>query len=85
MRKDTREYIIQRDKGRCRYCGEKPEPRWRWMGWDNGHWRTGLEIDHIVPRSKGGTDHPANLVLACEECNLKKYDNVWTPLPVPAA
>ena len=29
-------------------------------------------IDHIVPQSKGGTDHPANLQLLCNACNSKK-------------
>jgi 5-methylcytosine-specific restriction endonuclease McrA len=31
-----------------------------------------LEIEHIVPRSKGGTDDEANLWLACRACNLFK-------------
>lgn len=29
-------------------------------------------IDHIKPRSKGGTDHPTNLILACKKCNVAK-------------
>lgn len=31
-----------------------------------------LEIDHVVPRSKGGTDDPSNLVTACLDCNRGK-------------
>lgn len=31
-------------------------------------------VDHIVPRSKGGTNHPGNLCAACEACNLAKSD-----------
>lgn len=31
-----------------------------------------LGIDHIVPRSRGGTDARANLVLACQACNAAK-------------
>jgi 5-methylcytosine-specific restriction endonuclease McrA len=87
IRKTTRDYIIQRDKGLCRYCGkdvsgeyyryDTPYPN----SW--GHWRSHGVIDHIVPHSKGGVDHPANLVLACESCNLRKYSNIWKPLPVP--
>ena len=32
-------------------------------------------IDHIVPRSKGGTDDPDNLVLCHLKCNVEKWDN----------
>jgi len=31
-----------------------------------------LEVDHIIPRSKGGTDHPSNLQLLCGNCNRVK-------------
>src|SRR5436305_14579809 len=31
-----------------------------------------LQIEHIHPRSKGGTDRVSNLTLACEPCNLAK-------------
>jgi 5-methylcytosine-specific restriction endonuclease McrA len=30
------------------------------------------QIDHRVPRSRGGTNDPANLTVACERCNLGK-------------
>jgi hypothetical protein len=33
-----------------------------------------LELDHIVPKSKGGTDDEENLWLACHSCNLFKGD-----------
>ncbi len=31
-----------------------------------------LDIEHIVPLSRGGTNDPQNLTLACRRCNLKK-------------
>jgi 5-methylcytosine-specific restriction endonuclease McrA len=27
-------------------------------------------VDHLIPMSKGGTDHPENLVAACRNCNF---------------
>ena len=34
-------------------------------------------VDHIIPRSKGGTDYPDNLVAACSRCNYSKGDKIW--------
>lgn len=33
-----------------------------------------VTFDHVVPRSKGGTDDPENLVPACRPCNASKSD-----------
>ena len=33
-----------------------------------------VEVDHVVPRSRGGTDHPENLQLLCPNCNRIKGD-----------
>jgi 5-methylcytosine-specific restriction endonuclease McrA len=35
-----------------------------------------LEVDHIKPRSKRGTDNPSNLQLLCPTCNKKKGSTV---------
>lgn len=35
-----------------------------------------FHIEHIVPKSKGGTDELSNLGLACPSCNLHKADRV---------
>lgn len=34
------------------------------------------EVDHIHPRSKGGTDDLDNLVACCRRCNILKKDSV---------
>lgn len=47
-----------RQHGKCYYCGEK-------VG-DDYH------VDHIVPLSRGGTNWPDNLVIACPSCNISK-------------
>ncbi len=31
-----------------------------------------MEVDHILPKSRGGTDHPENLQLLCSACNRSK-------------
>jgi len=35
-----------------------------------------LEVDHIRPRARGGTDRPSNLRLLCPRCNKKKGSKV---------
>lgn len=47
-----------RQKGKCYYCGSK-------VG-DTYH------VDHIVPLSRGGSNGPENIVIACPPCNLSK-------------
>jgi hypothetical protein len=34
-------------------------------------------LDHVIPRSKGGTNRPENLVLACQYCNTHKSDKSY--------
>jgi 5-methylcytosine-specific restriction endonuclease McrA len=54
---EVREYILEKWSRRCAYCGA-----------------TGVElqIEHIVPRARGGSDRVSNLTLACESCNTRK-------------
>ena len=51
--------IFARDGFACRYCGAKGP-------------HVELEVDHVQPVSRGGTDHPLNLVTACRPCNRGK-------------
>lgn len=40
-------------------------------------------IDHVIPRARGGSDEPKNLVLACSECNLLRGGSaVLCPAPL---
>jgi 5-methylcytosine-specific restriction endonuclease McrA len=55
----TRRNVMFRDAHECQYCGRRPPLR-------------ELNIDHVVPRSRGGGDSWENLVTACRVCNLRK-------------
>ena len=46
--------------GKCNYCGSKEN----------------LQIDHIIPYSKGGANHRDNLQCLCGSCNSKKSDRI---------
>ncbi|MBD2597298.1 HNH endonuclease [Nostoc spongiaeforme FACHB-130] len=54
---ETREFLLEKWNRQCAYCGIKDIP---------------LQIEHIHPRSKGGSNSITNLTLSCEKCNVKK-------------
>lgn len=53
--------VLKRAKYRCELCGVSAEER-------------ALEVDHIVPRNKGGTDDIENFQALCFSCNATKRD-----------
>lgn len=53
--------IFKRDDFTCKYCGRRSPD-------------VVLEVDHIHPVSKGGTDDEMNLITSCWECNRGKSD-----------
>lgn len=55
--------ILKRDNYRCCICGRSAA--------DHG---VVLEVDHRIPRAKGGTDDPNNLWTLCFDCNRGKRD-----------
>tara|TARA_R110000824_G_scaffold4128_1_gene19602 strand:- start:834 stop:1256 length:423 start_codon:yes stop_codon:yes gene_type:complete len=57
--------ILIRDNFTCQYCGVNKE--------EDG---VKLEVDHIVPVSKGGTNNKSNLTTACFKCNRGKSNKV---------
>lgn len=59
----TRSSILRRDGHRCAYRGSSPVCVTR-----------ATSVDHVLPRSRGGGDDPANLVAACLPCNQLKGD-----------
>ena len=57
-----RSYVFHRDGRRCAYCGSSRRERY--------------ELDHIVPKSLGGTGRASNLVVCCRECNAAKGNSL---------
>lgn len=56
---EVKEYLLTKWQHQCAYCSTS---------------NTQLEIDHVYPRSKGGSNRISNLVLACRACNAAKAD-----------
>ncbi len=54
----SRRELLRRDGHHCQYCGSSRQ----------------LTIDHVIPRSKGGTHTWDNVAIACKTCNHKKGD-----------
>jgi hypothetical protein len=54
---EVREYLLEKWGRKCAYCGAKDVP---------------LQIEHIVPKSRGGSYRISNLTIACEPCNIAK-------------
>ena len=67
----TRRRIYERDGWRCVWCGSKVTTIKIAGAVDNAllHHAT---VDHVVPRSRGGSNRPHNLITACGRCNAKR-------------
>jgi hypothetical protein len=61
-------YIYDKNDGYCWYCSKKLAFSNHGMLGERGAW----EVDHSVPKSRGGTDYLRNLVPACIDCNRQK-------------
>lgn len=57
-RKITRRAVFARDNWTCQYCGARNQ----------------LTVDHVIPRSKGGSSDWTNIVASCAPCNRRKGD-----------
>jgi 5-methylcytosine-specific restriction endonuclease McrA len=55
-RRITRRAVFARDDWTCQYCGA----------------RSNLTVDHVIPRSKGGSSDWENIVASCAPCNRRK-------------
>jgi len=57
--KFTRQNIFDRDQDTCQYCGRHCD-------------RKDLNLDHVIPRDRGGPTSWENIVCSCVECNTRK-------------
>lgn len=57
----SRKNLFTRDNWTCQYCGGKPGSK-------------ELTVDHVLPKSQGGTSNFLNCVSACTACNHRKAD-----------
>jgi diadenosine tetraphosphate (Ap4A) HIT family hydrolase len=57
--------VLKRARGRCEACGISNEER-------------ALQVDHIIPRTKGGSNDLSNLQALCSACNAQKLDRDMT-------
>ena len=57
--KFTRHNIFERDRNTCQYCGQVFE-------------RKDLNLDHVIPRDRGGPTSWENIVCSCIHCNTQK-------------
>lgn len=84
--KFCRQNVLIRDQLCCQYCGVKKKP-------------SDLQLEHVIPKSRGGKTSWRNVVAACSSCNKKKanrtpeeagmkllsepYQPVWNPVWTP--
>jgi 5-methylcytosine-specific restriction endonuclease McrA len=56
---EAKQYLLEKWQRTCVYCDKQGIP---------------LQVEHIVPRAKGGSNRISNLTLACQKCNEQKGD-----------
>jgi 5-methylcytosine-specific restriction endonuclease McrA len=54
---EVRQYLLEKWGRKCAYCGTA---------------QVALQIEHVIPRVRGGSNRVSNLTIACEKCNQKK-------------
>ena len=63
------EYLLEKWGYECAYCKAKSIP---------------LQVEHIIPRSRGGTKRVSNLTVACEDCNQSKNNLTAAEFGLPS-
>jgi 5-methylcytosine-specific restriction endonuclease McrA len=58
--REVRQFVYERDQGRCRYCGAP-------VRLDE------CNIHHALELSQGGSNHPSNLKTLCKNCHKERH------------
>lgn len=65
---EVREYLLEKWGRKCAYCGAENLP---------------LEVEHIIPKSRGGSNRVSNLTISCTRCNQKKCNQTAAEFGYP--
>ncbi|HBP89212.1 MAG TPA: HNH endonuclease [Nitrospiraceae bacterium] len=65
---EVREYLLEKWRRTCAYCHKTNVP---------------MEIEHLIPRSRGGSNRVGNLTLACTSCNQRKGNQTASEFGYP--
>ena len=65
---EVREYLLEKWGRKCVYCGAEHVP---------------LQVEHLTPKTRGGSDRVSNLAIACAGCNQKKGNRTATEFGFP--
>lgn len=65
---EKKKLIFQKTDGKCHICHKKLASKNYGIRYTKGAW----EVEHSIPKAKGGSDHLNNLYPACIECNRDK-------------
>lgn len=61
FKKTFRKKLIEYYGYKCQICGDESRPKFEY------------EIDHIIPKSKGGESTKGNAIILCKTCNCRKH------------
>lgn len=64
--RDDLHMLYNEQEGRCAYCGIT-------LFWSI---KGDIHVDHVIPLSRGGSNSPDNLALACQRCNCSKKEKL---------
>ena len=65
---EVREYLLEKWSRKCAYCGTIDVP---------------LQVEHIIPKARGGSNRVSNLTISCQPCNLAKGTQTATEFGYP--
>ncbi len=65
---EIREYLLAKWNRKCAYCEKGDLP---------------LQVEHLIPKVRGGSNRVSNLTLACGDCNQKKGDQTASEFGYP--